>query len=89
MSICRDEETKVKYSELKYSRSQYAETNKVKKNIQKGNTAYANIQRRGKQSEIYRTDILHLSICRDEESKVKSAEPKHCRCQKGKTKKAK
>ena len=57
--------------------------------MQNRNTADLNFQRRGKQSEIYRTDTLQMSICRDEESKVKSAELKHWRCQYAGMKKAK
>ena len=37
------------------------------------------MHRRGKQSEIHRTEILKVSICTDEESKVKDTELKYCR----------
>ena len=47
------------------------------------------MERRGKQSKIYRTEILQTSICIDEETKVKYKGLKYCSCQYADTKKAK
>ena len=47
------------------------------------------MQRRGKQGKICRTKTLEMSICRDEESKVKYGDLKYCRCQYAETRKAK
>ena len=47
------------------------------------------MQTRGKQSKLYKTEILQMSICRDKEIKVKSTELKYCRCQYTQTKNAK
>ena len=69
MSMCRDEESKLKSTELKCSRCQYAET--------------------GKQTKIYRTKKLHVTLWADKESKVKYTELKYCRCQYAQTRKAK
>ena len=52
ISIFRDKEGKVKYTELKTCRCQYAEMKKGKENIQNPNTAAANMQRRGKENKI-------------------------------------
>ena len=47
------------------------------------------MKRQGKQSKIYATQILQMSICRDEVSKSKYTEMKYCRYQYPETKKAK
>ena len=39
------------------------------------------MQRRVKQSKIYRTKLVQMSLCRDEGSKVKYTELKYCKCQ--------
>ena len=57
--------------------------------IQDLNTTDVNMQRRGKQSKVYRIGILWMPICIDKENKVKSTEVKCCRCQYAHTKKAK
>ena len=51
--------------------------------------AAVNKQRRGKHSKIYRTEILQMSICRDEETKVKNTELKHSRCKYEETRRVK
>ena len=56
----RDDQSKVKYTEMQYCRSQYADTSKVKQNMQNINTADTNMQRRGKQGKIYGTDLLQI-----------------------------
>ena len=63
MSLCRNGESGLKYTELKTCRCQYAEIKEAKESIQNSNTAAANMQRRGKQSKIYRTEIQQMSIC--------------------------
>ena len=80
MPKCRDKESKVKYTELNHCRFQYAEAIKAKRNVEKWNPVDVNMQRRGKQSQICRTEILQLSKCRDEESKLKYTELEDCRC---------
>ena len=52
ISIFRDKERKVKYTELKTCRCQYAKMKKGKENIKNSNTAAANMQRRGKENKI-------------------------------------
>ena len=42
-----------------------------------------------KQSKIYRTEILHISVCRGKESIVTYTERKYYRCQYGETRKGK
>ena len=49
----------------------------------------AKMQKQGKQSEIYKIEKLQVSICRDEERKLKYTELKTCRGQYGDPKKAK
>ena len=83
MSIYRDKETKVKYAELKYCTCQYAERKKTKENMLNWGTADVNIDGQGKQSKIYRTKILQLSIFSDEERKAKQRELKYCWCEYG------
>ena len=39
--------------------------------------ADVNKQRRGKQSKVYRIELLQMSICRDEESKLKFTKLKY------------
>ena len=39
------------------------------------------MQRRGQEKQIFRNNILQMSICRDEEIKVKYTQMKYCRCQ--------
>ena len=79
MSICTDEESKVKFTKLKYCRRQYAHRKKARENIQNCNTADVNIHRRKKQSKIYGTEILQMSISTDDKSKVKYTEVQYCR----------
>ena len=45
------------------------------------------MQRQGKQSEIYRNEILQMSISTNEERNVKHTELKYCRCQYAETRK--
>ena len=80
MPICRGEKSKVKSPKLKYSSCHYAQKMKTNSNIQKLNTVDDNMQRLGKQIKVYRTDKLQMSICRNEESKVKSTQLKKCKC---------
>ena len=47
------------------------------------------MQRLGKQIKVYRTDILQMSICRNEESKVNSTQLKKCKCQYAETRQGK
>ena len=79
MSLCRDEESKIKYIDLKHCRYQYAEIRKPKSNIKNWNTTDVNMHKQGRQSQIYRTEILEMSVCRDEEGTVKYREIKYCR----------
>ena len=46
-------------------------------------------RKKGNQSEIYKIEKLQVSICRDEERKLKYTELKTCRGQYGDPKKAK
>ena len=71
MLICRDKERKVKDTKLKYCRFQYT----AKKHWR------WNIQRREKQSKIYRNKTLELSVCRNNQRNLKYRELKYCRCQ--------
>ena len=89
MPISADEEKKVKYTELKYSRCQYAETKKANENIQNWNTAEVNMGRRGKESKIYRTEILQMWISRGKASKVNYTELKWWWYQREQTKQTK
>ena len=57
--------------------------------MQNWNTADVNMQRQGNQSQICRTEILGMSIGRDEEIKLKYTEMKYCRCQYAEKRKAK
>ena len=47
------------------------------------------MQRRVKQSKVYRIEILQMPVCREEASKVKPTELKSCKCKYAQTKKAK
>ena len=47
------------------------------------------MQTRRQKSEIYKTEILQMLICKDDESKVKYTELKNCRCQFAETRKEK
>ena len=89
MPLFRDEENRVKYTELKYCRPQYTQTKKTKENIQNWNTVDVNINWRGKQSKIYRTEILQISTCRNEQSNVQFTESKYYRCQYAETREVK
>ena len=89
MPTCRSEKIKVKSPKLKYSNCHYTQTMKTNSNIQKWNTVDDNMQRFGKQIKVYRTDILQMSICRNEESKVKSTQLKKCKCQYAETRQEK
>ena len=51
MSISRDGENELNYTELKTWRCQYAEMKNAKRNKQNSNTAAANMQRRSKQNK--------------------------------------
>ena len=39
------------------------------------------MQRRGKQSKIYRTEVLQMLMCRNDQSRLKFTDSKYCRCQ--------
>ena len=45
------------------------------------------MRRRGQKSETYRTEILQMVICTDDESKVKYTKLKQCNCQYAETRK--
>ena len=47
------------------------------------------MQRRGKQSKIYRTEIMQMEMPTDKESKIKYTELKHWTCQNAGTRKGK
>ena len=55
---------------MKYYRCEYAETRQAKSNMRNSNTAAVDMQRRGKQTKIYRTERLQMLIWRHDESKV-------------------
>ena len=57
--------------------------------IQNWNNDDVKMQGRIKKNKVYRTEILQMSICRDEESKLKYTELKDCRCQYTESKQAK
>ena len=81
MPLFRDKENRVKYTELKYCRPQYAQTKKTKENLQNWNTVDVNINWWGKQNKIYRTEILQISTCRNEQSNLQFTGSKYYRCQ--------
>ena len=47
------------------------------------------MERRRKQSKIYRIEIMQMAIFRDKERKLKYTELKYCRCHYGERRKAK
>ena len=61
----------VKYTELKNCCCEHGEKRKINSNIFNFNTPDVNMQRRVKETKIYRTERLQMSICRKEPSKVK------------------
>ena len=63
-------QSKKRYREMKYYRCEYAETRQAKSNVWNSNTAAVDMQRRGKQIKIYRTERLQMLIWRHDESKV-------------------
>ena len=69
MSICTDEESKVKFTKLKYCRRQYAQRKKARENIQNCHTADVNIHRRKKQSKIYGTEIRQMQYAETTKAK--------------------
>ena len=62
---------------------------KESKLYRRWSAAGANMQRSEKQGKICRTEILQMSICEDEESKINYTEVKYCRCEYAEARQAK
>ena len=65
MSICKNEESKLKYKELKYFRCQYSETRQGTQDPGHKNCIFQYAEIRKVKSNI-QNKILQMLICRDE-----------------------